>query len=111
MQAADTTSDIPSDIPLAAESVGEVLAAHGVNSLRSRVLTWLGATPSNLPEGLLLQVELQRQKSELTIGWLQLVIVLVLGMLYFSLPTASPAADLPSFVPLLMVAYTAFAAV
>jgi adenylate cyclase len=107
MQAAETSNDIP----LAAEAVGEVLAAHGVNSLRSRVLAWLGATPSNLPEGLLKQVEQQRQKSELTIGWLQLVIVLVLGMLYFSLPTASPAADLPSFVPLLMVAYTAFAAV
>jgi adenylate cyclase len=107
MQSADTSDELP----LAAQAVGEVLAAHGVNSLRARALAWLRGAPRVLPEELLVQVEQQRQKSELLIGWLQLAIVLVMGLLYFSIPAAAPVVVLPSFVPALMIAYTAFAAV
>lgn len=77
----------------------------------SRFQQWLVGVPPVLQEGMLKQIAEQRQKSELLIGWLQLAMVLVMGLLYFAIPSATPLTDLPSFVPALMIAYTAFAAV
>lgn len=107
MQAGETTDELPVRVQVDAATEVEV----GRESWSSRAFAFLSGKPPAMPDGLLKQVEQQRQRSELLIGWLQLAIVLAMGVLYFTVPAAYPVVGSPSFVPALMIAYTAFAAV
>ena len=94
-----------------AEVLAEINALAVKPGLRARFVTWLRGTPESLPDTLVKLVEDQRQASERLVSWLQLAIVMVIGLYYLEVPRASLIEGTISFAMPLLAIYIVFTVV
>jgi adenylate cyclase len=66
---------------------------------------WSAAEPAGLPERVQTQIRNQQDRSEIMIGWFQLTVVLVFGVLYLVAPKTFTADSTFAPVPYVLVSY------